>query len=109
MADKFKVVKAKCSFCIRGSSLEESWLIPQVECINVATDIDLCEPCLRAAAERLDTGPPYDLKFGDDRECECGHIYYRHFDSYEDMKPVGCKYCGCDRFKEKADAGTPTG
>ena len=25
--------------------------------------------------------------------CECGHAYYRHFDSYQGMSPVGCKYC----------------
>jgi hypothetical protein len=35
----------------------------------------------------------YDPNFGDDVECECGHPYYRHFDSYEGMSPVGCKYC----------------
>lgn len=53
---------------------------------------------------------PYDAAFGDDRPCVCGskdlragrntHSYYRHFDSYEDMRPVGCKYCGCGEFKE---------
>jgi hypothetical protein len=36
---------------------------------------------------------PYDPAFGDDRLCTCGHTYYRHFDPYEDMEPVGCKYC----------------
>ena len=35
----------------------------------------------------------YDPTFGDDVLCECGHPYYRHFDSYEEMSPVGCKYC----------------
>jgi hypothetical protein len=35
----------------------------------------------------------YDPNFGDDRLCTCGHPYYRHFDTYEDMYPVGCKYC----------------
>lgn len=43
----------------------------------------------------------YNPMFGDDRICECGHKYYRHFDSYEDMNPSGCKYCVCFRFKEK--------
>lgn len=33
-------------------------------------------------------------------ECECGHSYYRHFDSYDGMEPVGCKYCECWTFKE---------
>lgn len=40
-------------------------------------------------------------------ECKCGHVYYRHFDSYEDMEPVGCKYCPCWTF-EKGLALTST-
>lgn len=32
--------------------------------------------------------------------CLCGHSYYRHFDSWEDMEPIGCKYCECFNFKE---------
>jgi hypothetical protein len=35
----------------------------------------------------------YDPNYGDDVLCECGHKYYRHFDTYEEMSPVGCKYC----------------
>lgn len=31
-------------------------------------------------------------------ECKCSHPYERHFDSYEDMLPVGCKYCECGDF-----------
>jgi len=27
--------------------------------------------------------------------CECGHAYYRHFDTYDNMRAVGCKYCDC--------------
>ena len=41
----------------------------------------------------------YNSKFGDDKLCKCGHTYYRHFDSYDDMYPIGCKYCKCRRFK----------
>jgi len=42
----------------------------------------------------------YDPKYGENKICTCGHPYYRHFDTYEDMEPVGCKYCGdrCDGF-----------
>jgi|TARA_B110000259_G_scaffold186588_1_gene238239 hypothetical protein len=43
----------------------------------------------------------YNPEYGDDRECECGHDYHRHFDSYEEMYNIGCKYCRCDDFKEK--------
>lgn len=31
---------------------------------------------------------------------ECGHAYYRHFDTYEDMRAIGCKYCQCWTFVE---------
>ena len=48
----------------------------------------------------LEYGRPYDPEFGDERECACEHDYYRHFDSYEDMLPVGCKYCPCGTFEE---------
>lgn len=44
----------------------------------------------------------YDPNFGDNKLCVCGHQYHRHFDSYENMEPVGCKYCGCLEFKEEA-------
>lgn len=40
----------------------------------------------------------YDPEYGDDKECLCGHAYYRHFDTYADMYPCGCKYCRCDTF-----------
>lgn len=41
----------------------------------------------------------YNPKYGDEKMCQCGHLYYRHFDSYDNNKPVGCKYCDCFRFK----------
>lgn len=43
----------------------------------------------------------YNPGYGDDRVCECGHVYYRHFDSYEEMEACGCKYCQCFTFKEE--------
>lgn len=45
----------------------------------------------------------YNPKYGNDRMCECGHPYYRHFDTYEDMYPIGCKYCDCETFVEKKE------
>jgi hypothetical protein len=42
----------------------------------------------------------YDPNFGDKKLCICGHPYYRHFDTYDDMEPIGCKYCECMEFKE---------
>lgn len=44
----------------------------------------------------------YNPKYGDHRVCKCGHDYGRHFDSYDDMDPIGCKYCICDDFIENA-------
>ncbi len=43
----------------------------------------------------------YNPQYGDNRICECGHPYYRHFDTYEDMISIGCKYCECYEFIEK--------
>lgn len=40
----------------------------------------------------------YNPDYGDDRICDCEHAYYRHFDTYEGMKDVGCKYCDCRTF-----------
>lgn len=45
---------------------------------------------------------PYDETFGDERVCQCGHPYHRHFDWMENYRPVGCKYCDCDAFEEPA-------
>lgn len=40
----------------------------------------------------------YNPLYGDDKVCVCGHTYYRHFDSYDEMSNVGCKYCSCHDF-----------
>jgi len=45
----------------------------------------------------------YNPNYGDHRVCKCGHPYYRHFDSYEDNAPVGCKYCSCYTFAEETE------
>lgn len=40
-----------------------------------------------------------------DKFCVCGHVYYRHFDSYYDeVFPVGCKYCPCSTFETKTES-----
>ena len=45
----------------------------------------------------------YNPKYGDQRTCECGHPYERHFDSYENYRPIGCKYCQCYDFLQKKE------
>lgn len=53
----------------------------------------------------LEEAPPielqYDSEYGDEKLCKCGHSYDRHFDSYDCMKNIGCKYCPCHTFTEK--------
>lgn len=44
----------------------------------------------------------YDRTYGDDKECICGHEYYRHFDWAADYFN-SCKYCDCFDFKELSD------
>lgn len=61
---------------------------------------------LNVLDDQLSTEKPYinnayNPNYGDHRICKCGHEYYRHFDSYDDMSPCGCKYCSCYKFEEK--------
>lgn len=68
---------------------------------------DDCYPRLREALQEIEAilGPEIEIMWDKDRDqeemCDCGHPYYRHFDSYEDMAPIGCKYCPCFTFKKK--------
>lgn len=50
--------------------------------------------------EKIKVKRKYNPEYGDSRYCKCGHQYYRHFDTYENMCAVGCKYCGCCEFEE---------
>jgi O-acetyl-ADP-ribose deacetylase (regulator of RNase III) len=61
------------------------------------------EPKEQPYLESKEYGKPYrDIEFNpkyvDKYGCKCGHPYERHFDSYEDNAPVGCKYCICQDF-----------
>ena len=38
-------------------------------------------------------GIPWDKDRDQDELCVCGHPYHRHFDSWDDNYPIGCKYC----------------
>lgn len=58
------------------------------------------EPYL--TVERVVVERQYNPDYGDDEICRCGHAYYRHFDTYEDMYACGCKYCPCKTFTEGA-------
>ena len=45
----------------------------------------------------------YNKSYGDNKLCTCGHTYERHFDGYEGMAAVGCKYCECGVFKAQSN------
>ncbi len=57
-----------------------------------------------------DSRGSWDPKHDQGAKCArpgCGHTYERHFDTYADMEPVGCKYCGhyeCGTFVEPLPA-----
>ena len=64
--------------------------------------VDFEEPYV--ITEKIVETRKYNPNFGDHRVCNCGHSYYRHFDPYEDMSDVGCKYCACSTFDEDPEA-----
>lgn len=41
----------------------------------------------------------WNPRFDQDAPCVCGHVYYRHFDTWDDMAATGCKYCECHEFR----------
>lgn len=51
----------------------------------------------------IETTIKYNPNYGDDIECKCGHPYYRHFDTYDDNNPCGCKYCRCYVFESLSE------
>jgi len=66
--------------------------------INLKPKVLECIRCITGPMPMYHNFTPaikYDSNFGDEELCTCGHVYYRHFDSYDDMQPVGCKYCNC--------------
>lgn len=64
----------------------------------------LCEAMMEEVLGRnAGTPKPYDPHFGDNKICLCGHFYDRHFDSYDSMSPIGCKYC--DKNDSRYDNG----
>jgi hypothetical protein len=47
------------------------------------------------------TTKKYNANYGDDRICECGHSYIKHFDMFDILIPHRCKTCECAEFVEK--------
>ena len=65
---------------------------------EIITDLQL--PYIKETSVEVFDIQKYNPKYGDDRICVCGHEYYRHFDTYDNMSAVGCKYCECYEFIE---------
>lgn len=64
-------------------------------------EVDESGNLLPAAPQRRPATEYYDPAW-ENKVCECGHPYHRHFDSYSsDNEIYGCKYCPCYEFKEK--------
>lgn len=58
------------------------------------------QPYKYSVSVEVNENHEYNPNYGDNRECKCGHPYYRHFDTYEEMQACGCKYCDCFDFEE---------
>ena len=71
----------------------------EAEQLNIHNVVNCVEqPYLKVVT--IETDKKYNPKYGNNRMCKCGHPYHRHFDSYEQMEAIGCKYCGCYDFEE---------
>lgn len=82
-----------CNDCPAGTSdhLDKDLLHKAINAVMAEDHIEV---------KREANGPEfYDPNVGDELECQCGHEYYRHFDTYDMMRPVGCKYCHCQDFR----------
>ena len=76
-----------CNDCPAGWSVHLAY-----DQLHKAINDVMKDHCLEVKREA--DGPEFfDPTFGDEKECKCGHAYYRHFYTYDAMRPVGCKYC----------------
>ena len=96
-----------CPFCGQHLPNITKCLIPPKKPIATCSDggyyCDTCKKrlieckCLRP--EKAWDSNNYDPRYPAYAMCKCGHHYIRHFDTYEDMRAVGCKYCECRVFE----------
>lgn len=85
-----------------GHLAKDAWNAAIDQCISALLlgDITLLPRQRMRALQYHESSHPciYDETYGADKLCECGHPYYRHFDTYDNMRHCGCKYCGCWSF-----------
>lgn len=82
-------------------SLRAPLRVEQVVEETITPHLDMSGPYLLHVIVRKIVAKEWNPQYDQDRECECGHPYYRHFDTYEEMAPIGCKYCPCFFFVPK--------
>jgi hypothetical protein len=54
--------------------------------------------CDKPYLEKVVIEKVWNPQYSQQAICVCGHAYERHFDGYDDMANIGCKYCGCNDF-----------
>jgi len=91
--------KNKATMLTEETYLEMKRLVKEYEDRKLdSSNADTEQPYLYSA--NIETERQYNPKYGNDRICKCGHPYHRHFDNYEEMEAVGCKYCQCWEFEK---------
>lgn len=73
--------------------------------INSQVMFDIKEPLNQPylTVVKLSVEKVWNPDYNETAICNCGHEYYRHFDSYDNNEACGCKYCRCDDFIPETD------
>jgi len=66
---------------------------------NTVNPLDLSGPYLQHRRVVVTVEEAWNPNYDQRALCKCGHEYFRHFDTLEDMFPIGCKFCECERFE----------
>lgn len=108
---KKMIIDAYCSIRTIDTSIPDDVLdfmkesalkyLAEIEGETLAIENNIESPYIEQTEIVINRDRKYNPNYGDNRECECGHTYDRHFDSYEKMEACGCKYCECFTFVEK--------
>lgn len=77
-----------------GDTMSQSFPPPEGD-PQIHPNLSSHEPYIPKKTTKYVWNPDF---YDQDAKCSCGHPYDRHFDSYDDMAPVGCKYCVCSHW-----------
>ena len=92
--------------------LSQIWLLQAIP-VEAYREMDIMQEGCKWTFNQVENAPyhkevivytkhKWNPKYDENAECECGDPYYRHFDTYEKMEAVGCKWCECMEFKPKS-------